>query len=63
MGLVPNLLWLRGSGIRGLALNKERPVTHYLRALARDLNAATPGKGVGVIDSVSLVVFRAGRRV
>jgi hypothetical protein len=31
------------------ALNKERPVTRYLRALARDLNAKTPGKGVGVI--------------
>lgn len=32
-----------------LALNKERPVASYLRALARDLNAKTPGKGVGVI--------------
>ncbi len=32
-----------------LALNKERPVANYLRALARDLNAKTPGKGVGVI--------------
>lgn len=31
------------------ALNKDRPVAHYLRALARDLNAKTPGKGVGVI--------------
>jgi len=31
------------------ATNKERPVSLYLRALARDLNAATPGKGVGVI--------------
>lgn len=31
------------------ALNKERPVTRYLRALARDLKAHTPGKGVGVI--------------
>ena len=31
------------------ALNKERPVTRYLRALARDLKAKTPGKGVGVI--------------
>lgn len=31
------------------ALNKERPVAGYLRALARDLNARTPGKGVGVI--------------
>jgi dienelactone hydrolase len=32
-----------------LATNKERPVTLFLRALARDLNASTPGKGVGVI--------------
>jgi dienelactone hydrolase len=31
------------------ALDKDRPVTHYLRALARDLNAKTPGRGVGVI--------------
>lgn len=31
------------------ATNKDRPVAHYLRALARDLNAKTPGKGVGVI--------------
>jgi dienelactone hydrolase len=31
------------------ALNKQRPVTGFLRALARDLNASTPGKGVGVI--------------
>ncbi|MDT5092514.1 MAG: hypothetical protein QOH60_1877 [Mycobacterium sp.] len=27
----------------------ERPVARYLRALARDLNERTPGKGVGVI--------------
>lgn len=32
-----------------LATNKQRPVAMFLRALARDLNAATPGKGVGVI--------------
>lgn len=32
-----------------LATNKERPVANYLRALARDLNSKTPGKGVGVI--------------
>ncbi|BBZ42760.1 dienelactone hydrolase family protein [Mycobacterium parmense] len=32
-----------------LATNKERPVSHFLRALARDLNASTPGRGVGVI--------------
>jgi dienelactone hydrolase len=31
------------------ATNKERPVSLFLRALARDLNASTPGKGVGVI--------------
>jgi dienelactone hydrolase len=30
-------------------LNADRPVAHYLRALARDLNENTPGKGVGVI--------------
>ena len=31
------------------ATNKQRPVSKFLRALARDLNASTPGKGVGVI--------------
>src|ERR1700744_4385083 len=31
------------------ATNKERPVSLFLRALARDLNAVTPGRGVGVI--------------
>ncbi|MET0452145.1 MAG: dienelactone hydrolase family protein [Mycobacterium sp.] len=31
------------------ATNADRPVAHYLRALARDLNSKTPGKGVGVI--------------
>jgi len=31
------------------ATNADRPVAHYLRALARDLNSRTPGKGVGVI--------------
>jgi dienelactone hydrolase len=31
------------------ATNKQRPVAVFLRALARDLNASTPGKGVGVI--------------
>jgi len=31
------------------ATNADRPVAHYLRALARDLNTRTPGKGVGVI--------------
>jgi dienelactone hydrolase len=33
----------------GFATNADRPVAHYLRALARDLNERTPGKGVGVI--------------
>lgn len=32
-----------------LTTNADRPVAHYLRALARDLNEKTPGKGVGVI--------------
>ena len=32
-----------------LTTNKQRPVSVYLRALARDLNKSTPGKGVGVI--------------
>src|ERR1700759_3131562 len=32
-----------------LATNKHRPVADFLRALARDLKASTPGKGVGVI--------------
>lgn len=31
------------------ATDKQRPVTRFLRALARDLNEKTPGKGVGVI--------------
>jgi len=31
------------------ATNANRPVTQYLRALARDLNDNTPGPGVGVI--------------
>lgn len=48
--LVPNLL--RGCVAKefaALATNRERPVANYLRALARDVNAKTPGKGVGVI--------------
>ncbi|QLL06443.1 dienelactone hydrolase family protein [Mycobacterium vicinigordonae] len=32
-----------------MATNKQRPVSLFLRALARDLNASTPGTGVGVI--------------
>jgi dienelactone hydrolase len=34
---------------RAFAANAERPITQYLRAVARDLAARTPGKGVGVI--------------
>jgi dienelactone hydrolase len=32
-----------------LATNAQRPVAQFLRALARDLNEKTPGRGVGVI--------------
>jgi dienelactone hydrolase len=32
-----------------VATNAQRPVSRWLRALARDLNDKTPGKGVGVI--------------
>lgn len=48
--LVPTLV--RGCIVKefaAVATNTERPVANYLRALARDLNARTPGKGVGVI--------------
>ena len=31
------------------ATNADRPISQYLRALARDLRDKTPGKGVGVI--------------
>jgi dienelactone hydrolase len=34
---------------RAFATNAHRPVADYLRALARDLAARTPGRGVGVI--------------
>jgi dienelactone hydrolase len=50
LGLVPTLA--RGcvaQEFAAFALNKERPVTKYLRALARDLKATAGGKGVGVI--------------
>jgi dienelactone hydrolase len=49
-GAVPVLL--RGciaKEFAAFATNADRPVAHYLRALARDLDASTPGKGVGVI--------------
>lgn len=50
VGLVPTMV--RGCVAKefaAFALNKERPVTKYLRALARDLKSSTGGRGVGVI--------------
>ena len=50
IGVVPTIV--RGcvaQEFAAFALNKERPVTNYLRALARDLKARAGGKGVGVI--------------
>ena len=49
-GSVP--IMLRGCVAKefaAFATNADRPVAHFLRALARDLNEKTPGKGVGVI--------------
>lgn len=49
-GMLPTLI--RGciaKEFSAFALNKDRPIAHYLRALARDLNEKTPGRGVGVI--------------
>ncbi len=49
-GAVP--VMLRGCVAKEFAAfstNADRPIAHYLRALARDLNEKTPGKGVGVI--------------
>jgi dienelactone hydrolase len=49
-GMVP--VMLRGCVAKefaAFATNADRPIAHYLRALARDLNEKTPGKGVGVI--------------
>jgi dienelactone hydrolase len=49
-GAVP--VMLRGCVAKefaAFATNADRPVAHYLRALARDLNEKTPGRGVGVI--------------
>lgn len=49
-GMVPVLL--KGCVTKefaAFATNADRPIAHYLRALARDLNEQTPGKGVGVI--------------
>jgi dienelactone hydrolase len=34
---------------RAFSANAQRPITQYLRAVARDLASRTPGKGVGVI--------------
>jgi dienelactone hydrolase len=50
LGAVP--VMLRGcvaTEFAAFATNADRPVAHYLRALARDLNEKTPGRGVGVI--------------
>lgn len=49
-GMVP--VMVRGCVAKefaAFATNADRPVAHFLRALARDLNEQTPGKGVGVI--------------
>src|SRR4029077_14399827 len=49
-GMVP--LTLRGCVAKEFAAfanTADRPIAHYLRALARVLNEKTPGKGVGVI--------------
>ncbi|HEV7420853.1 MAG TPA: dienelactone hydrolase family protein [Mycobacterium sp.] len=49
-GMVPILLkGCIAKEFAAFATNADRPVAHYLRALARDLNEKTPGKGVGVI--------------
>jgi dienelactone hydrolase len=49
-GMVPVLLkGCIAKEFAAFATNADRPVAHYLRALARDLNEKTPGKGVGVI--------------
>ena len=37
------------SEMKAFAIGAERPVSRFLRALAADLNARTPGTGVGVI--------------
>ena len=46
-----------------LATDAERPVARYLRALARDLNERTPGKGVGVIGMCFTGGFALGMMV
>ncbi|MCW1960143.1 MAG: dienelactone hydrolase family protein [Mycobacterium sp.] len=50
LGLVPTMARACvAKEFAAFALNKERPVTRYLKALARDLKARAGGKGVGVI--------------
>ncbi len=49
-GMVPVLLkGCVAKEFAAFATNADRPIARYLRALARDLNEQTPGKGVGVI--------------
>jgi dienelactone hydrolase len=47
LGIVARLCVSRE--FRSFAVNAERPITKYLRAVAKDLAARTPGRGVGVI--------------
>ena len=50
VGLVPTMARACvAKEFAAFALNKERPVTRFLKALARDLKARAGGKGVGVI--------------
>jgi dienelactone hydrolase len=50
LGAVPILLkGCVAKEFAAFATNADRPVAHYLRALARDLKERTGGKGVGVI--------------
>jgi dienelactone hydrolase len=35
--------------MKAFAVNSERPISQFLRALCADLNARTPGPGVGVV--------------
>lgn len=47
LGVVARLCVMKE--FRCFAANAERPITKYLRAVATDLAARTPGRGVGVI--------------
>lgn len=50
LGLVPTMARACvAKEFAAFALNKERPVTRYLKSLARDLKVRAGGKGVGVI--------------